>query len=635
MDSISMMNNEAQLKQKIGQEEILHAAQILRKYKEGKARLEAKIIANEEFWKLRQWNYHNDEKDEFKPATAWLWKMIQGRYSDVMDSYPTCNFQPRQMDDKDEAKKLSSIVPIILAQNKYDETYSDIAWYMLKNGGCIQAVMWDSSKHNGMGDISIKKIDFLNFFSEPGVTDIQKSENIFTTELMSNRILQQRYPQTVGHLNGNDITLAKYKYDDRVDTNDKSIVVDWYYKTEYNGRKAVHYVKFVNDVVLYATENMTELPTRKVMNQYGAVVDMPIEGAEPMAVRGLYDHALYPFVVQDLYPIEGSICGYGLTDIGRDCQMQIDVINKAVTDNAVVTSKPRYFIKNDGSVNEEEFCNMEKTLIHVEGNLGEENIRPVDVPGLSSTCTQELQFKIEELKYITSNMDVNNGGTPSGITAASAIAALQETAGKDSRSTNQSFHRAFKEVCYMIVELIRQFYDVPRQFRIIPDSMGEQFTSFDNSGLKPQPQMLNGVQNGYRVPEFDIEVTTEKASPYKKIEQNELALNFYNLGFFNPQMADQAIACLEMMDFNKKDEIIQKIQQNGTMMQMLLQYQQIALSLAQQVNPQLAEQIGQQILMQGGQPMAMGDPNAVDLTNDEEHPFVEKARTEADNSTQI
>ena len=107
---------QSKMKPKITEEEVRKASQILQKYKDGKKRLEDKIIANEEFWKLRQWNYMNDGKKDFKPATAWLWSCIQSRYSDAMDSYPTCNFQPRQQDDKAEAIKLSSIVPVILEQ---------------------------------------------------------------------------------------------------------------------------------------------------------------------------------------------------------------------------------------------------------------------------------------------------------------------------------------------------------------------------------------------------------------------------------------------------------------------------------------------------------------------------------------
>lgn len=624
----------AQQKPKIDDKVVVRASEILRKYKEGKANLEQKIIANEEFWKLRQWNYMHDGKDDFKPATAWLWSCIQSRYSDAMDSYPTCNFQPRQADDKAEAVKLSAIVPVILEQNRYEDVYSNVVWYTLKHGGSIQGVFWDGSKHNGLGDVCVKKIDFINFFWEPGITDIQESQNIFNTELVSNSILEQRYPQCVGKLNAKTITLAKYLYDDNVDTSDKSVVVDWYYHTYVNGKKTLQYVKYVNDIVLYATENELIGEEKVTVDpQTGIPITVPLK--KPLAETGLYDHALYPFVTMSLYPVEGSICGYGITDIGRDTQIQIDQLNKAVIDNALEGATPRYFVRDDGTINTKEFDDKSKKFVKVEGNIGEENIRAIDSKRLDSIYVNFLQQKIDELKYVTSNQDVNNGTAPSGVTAASAIAALQESQGKNARSSNKTFHRAFRDVCYQIVELIRQFYDVPRTFRINPDGMQEQFVQYNNEGIKPQQQMTMGMDMGLRVPEFDIDVTSEKANPYKKMEINELALSFYNAGFFNPQMTDQALACLNMMDFNKKEEVMQKISENGTLQEMLLMYQQMALQLATKYEPQLAEQMANQIMGQGGQPIPQSvGAETTETSGGSEHPYVEKARSNARESTQ-
>ena len=625
---------QAQMKPKIDSKVVTQASEILRKYKEGKARLEQKLIANEEFWKLRQWNYMNNGNDDFNPATAWLWNCIQSRHSDVMDSYPTCNFQPRQSDDKAEAIKLSAIVPVVLEQNRYEDVYSDVAWYTLKHGGSVQGIFWDGSKHNGIGDVAIKKIDFINFFWEPGITDIQESQNIFNTELVDNNILEQRYPQCIGRLGGKTITLAKYLYDDNVDTSNKSVVVDWYYHTYVNGKKVLQYVKYVNDIVLYATENEIVGPEKVTVDpETGIPLTIPLD--KPLAEKGLYDHGLYPFVTMALYPVEGSICGYGITDIGRDTQIQIDQLNKAIVDNAIEGASARYFVRDDGSINMTEYADRSKKFVHVEGSLGEENIRPIDHYRLDSNYFNILTQKVEELKYVTSNQDANNGVAPSGITAASAIAALQETAGKNARSTNKTFHRAYREVCYQIVELIRQFYDIPRTFRINPDGMKEQFINYNNGGLKPQAQMTMGMDMGLRLPEFDIDVTSEKSNPYKKMEINELALSFYNAGFFNPQMTDQALACLNMMDFNKKDEVMQKIRENGTLAEMLLLYQQMALQFANQISPQLGEQVAQQILSQGGQPVPQDMGMKADTKEvQEEHPYVAKAREEARASTQ-
>ena len=186
-------------------------------------------------------------------------------------------------------------------------------------------------------------------------------------------------------------------------------------------------------------------------------------------------------------------------------------------------------------------------------------------------------------------------------------------------------------MCYQIVELIRQFYDVPRSFRIAPD----MWTSYSNEGLVVQQQSIAGNDMGLRKPEFDIEVTSEKANPYKKMEINELALQFYNLGFFNPQMADQALGCLNMMDFDHKEEVVKEVKNISMTQQLLLQMEQVALQLAQKYEPQTAEMLGNVILTAGGQQMPMPQGTEVDLDmQGEEHPFSARAREQARESTE-
>ena len=637
----------------IGTEQIRKATETLKKYKEGKANLEKKIVNDEQYWKLRQWDRAYDKNDDYKPATAWLWSCIQSRHSDAMDSYPTCNFIARQEDDKDEAKRLSAIVPIILEQNRYEETYFAYTLYSLMHGGGVQGVFWDKSKHNGLGDIEIKKIDYINLFWESGITDIQDSENVFYVTLESKKKLEEQYPQTVGHLNNDDISIEKYLYDDKVDTEDKSAVVDWYYHKYQNGKKILHYVKYVNDVVLYATENDTVEPTRTDVDPntgIPVVINVTDSLGQPkrsMAESGLYDHGQYPFVNQPLYPIEGSLCGYGLIDIGKDAQNQIDVMNKAITENTVVNSAPRYFSKEGNGINEAEFLDKDKPIVHVTGMI-QENILPIQSQQLGSIYAQVVQSKIDELKFVTSNQDVANGEAPSGITAASAIAALQETQGKNARNSNKSFYRAYREVIYQVVELVRQFYDLPRTFRIAPDIMEnneEQYMNYTNVALRPQPQVVGGLDMGLRTPEFDIEITAEKSNPYKKMEQNELALSFYAQGFFNPQNSDQALACLQMMDFDHKEDIMKRIQTNGTMYELLLQYEQIALQASNTVaqltgrpeDAQFVDQLSQGV-MQANQVVAPNtgakDPMVSIGEEKQEGAHMVKARAQAWESTQ-
>ena len=571
----------------IGKEEIQKAQLTLNKYKEGKANLEQRIVENEQWYKLRHWEcMRKAETNAVEPSSGWLFNAIANKHADAMDNFPSPNILPREEGDKPEAEMLSSIIPVILEQNDFEETYDNVWDYKLKAGTGIYGVFWDKSKLNGLGDISVRKVDIINLFWESGITDIQRSRNLFHVELMDNDLLLGAYPQLQGKLGNSTMDLSKYVYDDSVDTNNKSAVVDWYYKKNQNGKTVLHYCKYVNDQVLFATEN------------------------DPMfADRGWYDHGLYPFVFDPLFSVEGTPCGFGYIDIGKSAQEYIDRGNQAIMQNMLANAKPRHFIRSDGEVNEEEYADLSKDFIHVNGNLGQDSIIPVQGKPLNDIYVQVINNKIDELKEVTGNRDISTGGTSSGVTAASAIAAMQEAGSKLSRDNSKASYRAFRKVCLMIIELIRQFYDLPRCFRIMGENGAARFVQYSNAGIQPQAQGIEmGVDMGHRLPLFDIEITAQKQSPYSKMSQNELALQFYQAGFFNPQMADQALACLDMMDFDRKQFIMQKIAQNGGMYQQMLMMQQQMLQMAQMIDPAMADQMA--MGMMGGQqaPMAGGAP---------------------------
>ena len=541
---------------RIGVEQIREANNTLQKYKQGKANLEQRIIDNEQWYKLRHWECMRDKKQQVQPTSAWLFNSLANKHADAMDNFPSPNILPREEGDKAEAEMLSSIIPVILEQNDFEETYDNVQDYRLKSGTGVYGIFWDNEKMNGLGDISILKADLINLFWEPGITDIQRSRHLFHVELADNDLLEQEYPQLRGKLSSSSIDLSKYVYDDTVDTSTKSAVVDWYYKKRQNGRNVLHYCKYVNDVVLFATENDPE-----------------------MAERGWYDHGQYPFVFDPLFSMEGTPCGFGYIDVGKDTQAYIDRANQAIMQNMLANAKPRHFIRSDGSVNEAEYADTTKDFIHVDGSLGQDSILPVQGKPLNNVYIEVLHDKIDELKETTGNRDISTGGTTSGVTAASAIAAMQEAGSKLSRDNNKASYRAFRKVVLMVIELIRQFYDLPRCFRIMGENGTARFVEYSNANLQPQMQGIEmGVDMGYRLPLFDVEITAQKASPYSKMSQNELALQFFGAGFFNPQMSDQALACLEMMDFDRKQGIMQRIAQNGMMYKaaMMMMQQQMA-----------------------------------------------------------
>ena len=601
----------------IGEAELKAAQGRLERYKEGKANYDARVIENEDWWKLQHWkNFHrkfpvleNKEQNyNSKPVSAWLFNSIMNKHADAMDNFPEPAVLPRARDDEQAAKTLSSIIPVIMDHCDFESTYSSVWWDKLKNGCGIYGVFYNPTLEKGVGDVDIRPIDVLNLYWEPGVQDIQDSKDIFLQTLKDNDQLESEHPELRGKLRESALAQKQYHYDDHVDTSNKSVVVDWYYKVNRGNGDVLHYVQYVDDVILYASEDDPKY-----------------------AESGFYAHGKYPFVIDVLYEEKGTPAGFGYIDIMRNPQEFIDRLDGAILDNAMWAAKPRYFAKDSMAINQEEFLDTNKQLIHTAGSPNEDNLRPVDTKELSPNALAVLQAKIDELKETSGNRDFSQGSTSAGVTSGSAIAALQEAGSKGSRDMLKGSYRAYSAICNIVIELIRQFYDEPRTFRIVGDNGTPDFMEFNNAGMRAQEYTEFGIDYVTKEPVFDIKVKAQKASPYSRLAQNELAMQFYSAGFFNPELSDQALATIDMMDFEGKEKVRETIRNNGTMYQQLQQMQQTAAQLAQV----LAETTGEtRPLMALQQQMGM-EPQAPRATDQRTGTQAEKSAQRAREATEV
>lgn len=538
----------------VGEKQIKEAAETLKEYKAARGNLENRIVEDELWWELRHWETLRRDKrcakyDWPEPSSAWLFNAILNKHADVMDNYPEPVVLPREESDRESAKILSQVLPVVMEYNDFNETYSDQAWEKLKHGTSVYGVFWNQEKDNGLGDIDIRGIDLLKIFWEPGITDIQRSRNLFIVDLVDVELLDQQYPEYKGRFAGAAVDVKEYYYDDTVDNTNKAVVVDWYYKVRRGGRTLLHYAKFCSDILLYASENEPEY-----------------------ADRGFYDHGEYPVVFDTLFPEKGTPVGFGYVAITKDPQMYIDKLSANILESSMMATKKRFFVSTSTNINPADFMDWQKPLVPVEGELSDMRLQEITVSPLSGTYLDVMNQKIQEMKDTAGNRDVNSGQAGSGVTAAAAIAALQEAGNKTSRDLIAASYRAQMEISSLCIELMRQFYDVSRAFRITGQGNEYHFVQFDNSAIREQPVGIGADgETLYRKPVFDLKIRAQKRNPFSTMEANERAKELYSAGFFDPNKAQEAQGALQMMEFEGKDQVEQYVQQGATLLNIVQQ----------------------------------------------------------------
>lgn len=636
---------------KFGKEQTEKAFDDLQAYVDSKKMIDLKATENQQWWRLRHWSVIGGETNEAQRAgievgSAWAVNALLNKHADIMDSFPKPNVLPREADDEEEAKLLTDIVPAILEQNDYEEVFRRSAWDFCIDGASIKGVFWDTSKHDGLGDIAITTVDVHNLFWKPGISDIQDSDKVFHLTIEDVDVARAKWPKIADKIGPQDSgRITKYIHDDNIDTSHCVEVVDMYYKVpilepvymdgldeEGNPtqikvheipKTVLHLAIFVNNELAWCSEN------------------------EPGYEGGFYEHGKFPFVIARLFPVKDSPWGFGYLDIMKHPQKDIDKLDQAIIKNALMKAKPRYWARKNANINIDDFADWTQEIVEVgTGELGEA-IRKIDVDDVPSGAMNHLMNKIEELKETSGNRDFNQGGVSGGITAASAVAALQEAGSKLSRDLSKEIYRAERELYYMVLELIRQFYAEPRSFRTMADNGDLRFIQYSNAGIVEQDTMLPDGTVRHVRPVFDITVTAEKQSPFSRAAQNETAKELYGMGLFEPERAIPALVCLDMMDFEGKDKIKTQIQENATMLQQFQAAMQMIsqLAMADPMIGQMAMQAGliapeqmqamaqQQAQAQPGQPQ-QGTPEerAARATTGGDNSQAAKARVRAANA---
>ena len=566
---------------KIKPEFIQKALKMYQKYKSDKAELHERVISNNKWYKSKYAHIINPKTNETEPATSFIFSAIENKYADAIDNFPMPNLLEREPSDSETAKILSKIIPVQLDMSGYKKVYKDNWRRKLKHGTAIYGVFYNENKE----DIDIRALDILSVFCDMHVKDVQESQFLFIVTAVDNDILKEQYPAFRTLFTGS-ASVETYSGIHQID--DRTEVIDCYYK---KADGTLHMIKFVGSNVIDATED--------------------IEGYE----NGLYSHGMYPVIFDVLYPEEDCPFGFGIVDTIRNPQMYIDKLDGIIIKNAIVSGKTRWIIRDTGGINEKEFTDLSRDVIHSAGDVGESSIRAVQSNGLSNYVLEHRKEKINELKEVIGNRDFQQGGTTSGVTAASAISTLQQAGEKLSRAIIDDSYDTYKALVIMCIELIREFYSEERVYRITNEIGQTEFASFSNAQLVNKQYITDAlgfpIEEKYRRVEFDIDVVPQRQNPFSREANNQTILSLWTNGFFMPDNFDVSIMALQAMNFDGKEKIIENMQNmQKQIAEQQMQAQQMQQQAAAQIAPIQSESNGNDELVPIGQ--AGGDTAAAE-----------------------
>lgn len=480
---------------------------------------------NERIYRGEHWEeLHSEEMDgeeRPEPMTPMVQSIIENVQADLMDGFPHAEITPESPEDREIADVIGAIITQNHDAQNFRADYRKMCHDLLTQGWCVAESGYDSHAYNNIGMAFTRYVNCRMILFDPQVEDIQDGRAVFKIQPVTIRRMEEMYPEFEGRFESDvyDLIEERDKKVQKDSTKDLLLIEYWW--REYDKeteRFRVHMCKVAGHQLL--------------------------EDSRRAKPEGYLSTGEYPFTVTALMRRKGSPLGIGMADAFGKMQRQADRMDQIVEMNALMASRNKMLVARTSGFDVEDLQDWSKE-VHMGDQLN--GVTWFPTPPLPEYIIQYSQMLRQTARDESGANDFSRGNTASGVTAASAIAALQEASGKRSRMIKDQLHESYKECVRNEIEFEREYNILPRNVLIVRGGQEIPMT-FESS-------MLSRVsETGVRVPiEFFISIKIETQRQWQVQTHNELMLQLAQLRILQPEML------IENMIFEGKESILKQL----------------------------------------------------------------------------
>lgn len=548
------------------------------RFKKYRSKYDQDWLSNYKFFRGKQWesarpSYRHSEVINF------VFQQIQSMVPILTDKQPRMNFVPTEPQDIELSKILNEIV-------NYD--WNKYGWNM----SVIEA-LYDSHIYgtgfgyvggkveDGKGKICFESADPFYCFPDPSAKGLQKdyAGNAFIhAEPLDIVELKRKYPKFSKYIKSD---LHDLMNGDKTDLGNARFTApsDKYTGSDYETNTS----KSSDDKALEITAWFRDDEVEESQNEEGNFVQKKKypQGRKVVVVNNM--------IMEDLpYPYEDFVdrfCPYarlqnyvlprefyGISEIEQLKGPQ-KIFNKLVSfalDVLTLMGNPIWVVDTTAGIDTDGLTSRPGLIIEKEPNSEVRRVEGVQLQPFVMSMIDRLQTWFND---ISGSSDVSRGQKPEGVTAASAIKALQDSSLTRVRLKARLLDMFLQEVGQMYLSRVFQFYTAPQIFRITNNdksneyfkfSVSEQADEYGNTKkvfkIKPIIQVGNEAVEGDEMVmktdgKFDVIVDSGSSLPFAKMEKMDMAFQL-----FDRQVLD-AQGLLEDIDYPNKETLLARLQE--------------------------------------------------------------------------
>ena len=465
--------------------------------------------------------------------------------ADQMDNMPEALMAPERPGLEEVATDLTDVVRFILDQNNYEAIHRRRTEDFFVTGSAVTQVCWDDDMDGGKGDVALIRWPIEAFLWDPFAEDIQSGRAVMKVSWHPLEWFREHYPDAGKYVVGEDMRHGgvgqhEAQLDAGYDDDSRAMLMEYWYRT-YDAKK----------------------------NRYTVNVAYLAGGALLEKAEDVYDHGMYPFIVDAMTPIEGLPIGEGLVTELAPMMRYVNRYAHYIDENLRMASKNRALVRRNANLDVEALRNWQENIIPGD-DITPDAVQWFQSKPLSGMAPQQmLQFQ-SDIKMDSGQNQFTRGETAGGITAASAISALQEAGGKITRLRTAVLNQGFKVMIEQVMWLVSQFYG-GKKTRMITgrdgrprevDMSSKHLMGADAAGKGKLPS-----------PPYHVQIQISRRNPLRVQAQNELYIQAYTMAAQAGQQFPLHML-FELLQVDGKDRVmpvLQNLDQTQQMMQQITQ----------------------------------------------------------------
>lgn len=535
-------------------------------------------------WEERRPSYRHSE------VINMVFKSIQSVVPIMTDSKPKFAFLPQEPGDLELSEILNEVCESDWERYGWLYALTESIYESHFYGTGLGYTGYDPNAQFGAGAIERCSADPFYFFPDPNAVDVngKKTRYAVYAEPVDVDVLKAEYPAKARYIRAD---LDDLTYDDKTSLeeikyrapNRDRIYVETQERPDSGRRpmalKICVYIKS-GEIVEQTREKLglngektgeveyeqrLKYPNgRKIVIGGGVVLE---DGPIP------YDDGLIPYSRLTNYMLPREF--WGMSDIEqlKSPQVMFNKLVSFVMDVLTIMGNPIWVIDTNSDVDPDNLFNRPGLVIE-------------KTPGSEVRREQGVQLQpyvlqvIDRLKTwfddVSGDTDVSRGVSSEGVTAASAIQALQEASRTRIRQKSRNLDQYLQDDGQLYLNRVFQYYTAPQVFRLTQNNAVQKYFKFhvenreDEQGNKVQVATVRPyvqdpetgqwhesleAKEYVRRGGFDVKVTTGSSLPFAKKERADLALQL-----FDRQIVD-AEEVLEATDYPNKEKVLMRMQQ--------------------------------------------------------------------------